>query len=213
MEKELPIYRIEIDELNIESGVDFISLVDEPAMEVDWMAFSKKNQTMEFKADKDKKMLYGVFIIPDKKIERYHPDGNFYVVFEKDQIEKIVRKYNKNNLNRNVNFQHGDNIVDAYVVENFITSDRIKANFGFEIPNGAWVGSIYVESDEFWETYVKTETVRGFSIQMRWDKLTQLNMSSQDNTNDIHDEMLSLMKSDCSIEELYNKLEVLFKKK
>jgi uncharacterized protein (DUF2267 family) len=134
-------------------------------MEVNWLKLNK--QKLEFRADKDKKMLYGVFIMPEQKIERFDANlGKYYVVFEKDVIEKIVKKFNKNNYNRNINFQHGDNMVKAFVVENFIASDRIKPNFGFEIPEGAWVGSVYIEDNDFWDTYVKTDSLQGFSIEI-----------------------------------------------
>ena len=55
--KKLPIYEIIIDENDDESGVDFISLVDEPAMELNWLKFNKEIK-LEFKADKEKKLLY-----------------------------------------------------------------------------------------------------------------------------------------------------------
>lgn len=175
-EKEIPVFKVQIDENDMETGVHMISLVDEPAMEVNWLKLNK--QKLEFKADKDKKMLYGVFIMPDQKIERWDPAmGKYYVVFEKPEIEKIVKKFNRNNFNRNINFMHGENMVNAFVVENFVVSERVKANFGFEVPEGAWAGSVYIESDEFWETYVKTDSLQGFSIEIV-SKLTKMEMSS-----------------------------------
>jgi hypothetical protein len=164
-EEKYPVYKVEIDENDMETGVHMISLVDEPAMEVNWLKLSK--QKLEFKADKEKKMLYGVFIMPNQQIERFDPIiGKYYVVFEKDEIEKIVKKFNKNNYNRNVNFMHGENMVNAFVVENFIVSERVNANFGFEVPDGAWAGSIHIENDDFWNTYVKTDSLKGFSIEI-----------------------------------------------
>jgi hypothetical protein len=165
MEK-LPVYQIEIDENDETTGVDFISLVDEPAMELNWLKFNKEYR-IEFKADSDKKLLYGVFIVPDKLIYRNDERmGEYYTYFSKDTIQKIVKKFNKNNFNKNINFQHGDNKVNGYVVENFITSDLMKADFGFEVPVGSWVGSVYIEDNEFWQDYIKTGDLKGFSVEI-----------------------------------------------
>jgi hypothetical protein len=167
MEK-LPIYDVIIND-DDESGVDFISLVDEPAMEMSWLKFSSDSLVeQDFSIDKDKKMLYGVFIAADKLVYRVDElRGEYYSRFKKDQIGKIIKKFNKNNFNRNINFQHGDNIVKAYVVDNFQTSDLIKADFGYDVPDGSWAGSVYIEDDEFWKDYVKTGSLKGFSVELR----------------------------------------------
>jgi|694.fasta_scaffold46812_3 hypothetical protein len=175
MEKKLPVYQIEIDENDETTGVDFISLVDEPAMELNWLKFNKEVK-LEFKADKDKKLLYGVFIVPDKMIYRNDDRmGEYYTYFSKDTIEKIVKKFNKNNFNKNINFQHGDNRVNGFVVENFITSPMLKADFGFEIPEGSWVGSVYIEDDNFWQNYIKNGDLNGFSVEII-SKLQKIDM-------------------------------------
>ena len=176
MNKKIPIYQIEIDENDETTGVDFISLVDESAMELNWLKFNKEVK-LEFKADKDKKLLYGVFIVPDKMIYRSDDRlGEYYTYFSKDTIEKIVRKFNKNNYNKNINFQHGDNRVNGFVVENFITSPMLKADFGFEVPEGSWVGSVYIEDDNFWQSYIKNGDLNGFSVEII-SKLQKMDMS------------------------------------
>ena len=164
MEK-LPVYEIIIDENDELTGVDFISLVDDPAMELNWIKMEK--QKIQFKADKKKKMVYGVFIVPDKMIYREDPQmGQYYTFFSKDTIEMIVKKFNKNNFNKNINFQHGDNKVKGFVVENFITSDKIKVDFGFEVPDGSWVGSVHIEDEMFWNDFIETESLKGFSVEI-----------------------------------------------
>ena len=176
MEKKLPVYQIEIDENDETTGVDFISLVDEPAMELNWLKFNKEYR-IEFKADSDKKLLYGVFIVPDKLIYRNDERmGEYYTYFSKDTIQKIVKKFNKNNYNKNINFQHGDNKVNGFVVENFITSNLLKADFGFEVPEGSWVGSVYIEDENFWQDFIKTGDLKGFSVEII-SKLSKMDFS------------------------------------
>lgn len=210
--ENIPVFKVIIDENDEMTGVDMISLVDEPAMEVNWLKMSKL-QNLDFQANKDKKMLYGVFIMPDQKIERYDESlgGKYYVVFEKTEIEKIVKKFNKNNFNKNINFMHGDMMVEGYVVENFITSDKIKANFGFEVPEGAWVGSVYIENDDFWNDYVKTDMLRGFSIEIKsWLVESQMKKEKYDNRL-LPDEIEEIRKSivaatDTDVDEILNEV-------
>ena len=205
MEKEIPVFKIIIDEKDEITGVNMISLVDEPAMEVSWLKMSKM-KNLQFEANKDKKLLYGVFIMPDQKIERWDEGlGKYYVIFEKPEIEKIVKKFNKNNFNKNINFMHGENMVEGYVVENFITSDKVKANYGFEVPEGAWCGTVYIESDEFWETYVKSGELNGFSIEIKsW--LVEHEMSKHPLLEQLHDELMDLLKQDMDDDEIYEKI-------
>lgn len=190
---KLPVYEIIIDENDDISGVDFISLVDEPAMDFNWIKFNKNEpQRLEFKGDKKKKMVYGVFITPDKMIYRDDEKmGKYFTYFSKDTIETIVKKFNKNNYNKNINFMHGDNTVNGYVVENFITSDKIKADFGFEIPEGSWVGSIHIEDENFWNDFIETETLKGFSVEI----LSQL-VKQDFSDNKQYDDLLEILKSD-----------------
>ena len=203
---EIPVYKVIIDEDDEITGVDMISLVDEPAMEVSWLKMAKMKD-LQFEANKDKKMLYGVFIMPDQKIERFDESlGKYYVIFEKPEIEKIVKKFNKNNFNKNINFMHGDNMVEGYVVENFITSDKVKANYNFEVPEGAWCGSVYIESDDFWETYVKSGSLNGFSIEIKsW--LVEHQMSKYSLLEQLHKELMDILnEKDMTDDEIYEKI-------
>jgi hypothetical protein len=160
----LPIFEIILNDE--EQGVDFISLVDEPAMNVDFLKFNK-NEQFYFKAERDKKMLYGVFIMADFPVYRNTEKwGEIYTLFKPDTILKIQKRFNKKGYGRNINFNHGDNIVKAYVVDDFIVSDLIKPNFGFDVNVGSWCGSIFVEDDDFWNNYVKNDIVKGFSVEL-----------------------------------------------
>lgn len=210
MDKKIPIYPIEIDENDEVTGVDFISLVDEPAMEVSWLKFSKEHK-IEFRADSDKKLLYGVFIVPDKLIPRSDEvRGKYYTVFYKDEIKKIVKKFNKNNYNKNINFQHGNNRVNGYVVENFITSELFKTNFGFDVLDGSWVGTVYIEDDNFWKEYIKTGELKGFSVEVVTKMVSS--MSRAERTDELYDKLLTIIGDENKpINEVYNNLETLFK--
>lgn len=218
MDKSLPIFDVLINDKD-ESGVDFISLVDEPAMELDWLVFSYNTEVdifeLDFTVDKEKKMLYGVFIIADKLTYRNDKKkGEYYVRFRPDQIEKIVRKFSKSNNNKNINFQHGDNIVKAHVVDSFITNDMVKVDFGYEVPSGSWVGSIHIEDDEFWQNYIKTGSLKGFSVELR-SQLIKTEFTSEYFKEDMkvegtYEKIKEMVFSGKTEDEIYDELSGLF---
>ena len=70
MEKKIPTYRIVVNPDDEKTGVYAVSLVDEPAIEVDWIKLSKDIKDFEFSVNKDKQMLFGPLLIPNKLIYR-----------------------------------------------------------------------------------------------------------------------------------------------
>lgn len=171
MKKDLPIYDIVLDDENLQHGVGMISLVDDPAIRVNWIKLAKESPIM-FKSDKDKQLLYGPFLIPNMLIyRRDERNGEYYVRFSAEEIDKIATKFNEDLNNKNINFMHTDVMVDAFVAQNWIiegNQDKSK-NFGFDLPEGTWFGSVKVKDEQFWNEMVKNEEVKGFSVEILAD--------------------------------------------
>ena len=69
-DKKIPLVYLTIDD-DDESGVDFVSLVDEPAIERDFMAFSKVKEPYKFRVkDEEKRIITGPFMIASLPIYR-----------------------------------------------------------------------------------------------------------------------------------------------
>ena len=173
--KKLKTYKVSIDtSLESESGVSVISLVDEPAIQINWVALNKEKMVdFEFKANKDKQILTGPFLIPNFPILRSNEINGvkeyFNIIFETEVIASIANKFNKSNNNTMISKDHNGEIINsAYLGENWIIEDS-KADksslYGFELPVGTWFGSIHIEDENFWNEYVKTGKVNGFSVE------------------------------------------------
>jgi predicted secreted protein len=155
-----------------ESGVDFIALVDAPAVEKLWLAFNKqKDVDFQFKIqDQEKRIVSGFFMIADLPIVRSNDQGEkFYVVFKKDTINKIVNKFFKHGYSNNINIMHNknDEADGVYVIESLIIDKErgINTPQGFdEVPDGSWWGSMRVENNELWEQ-IKAGVFNGFSVE------------------------------------------------
>jgi hypothetical protein len=183
--RELPIYDIKLTDDS--QGVGFISLVDVPAIGVDWIKLSNESQ-LSFKADKEKQLLYGPFLIPNKLIYRHDEKmGEYYVRFSKEEIEKIASKFNEDLNNKNINFQHSDQKVEAFVASNWmIEGEHDKShNMGFDLPEGTWFGGVKVKDLSFWTDKVKTDEVRGFSVEILADLELALKNKEQKMENKI----------------------------
>lgn len=179
MNKDLPIYDVVLTDDN--QGVGFISLVTTPAIGVDWIKLNK-TQTLNFKANKDKQMLWGPFLIPNMLIYRFDDKiGEYFVRFSKEQIAIIAEKFSEDLNSKNINFQHTDQKVEAFVSENWIIEgDNDKSmNFGFDLPEGSWFGGVKVRDENFWIDKVKTNEVKGFSVEILADLELQLKNNEQ----------------------------------
>lgn len=205
MEK-LPLYRIVINEDDELTGVDFISLVDEPAIEVNWLAFSSVH--FDFKVEKDKQILYGPLMITDKIMYRNDDiRGEYNVKFLKQDIESIVKKFSKNNFNNNISFMHSGQVVKGTLVEHFIVREGMTVP-GFEnIPDGTWMGRVYIEDEKFWMDYVKTDIVKGFSIEI--NGLLQRQEFSKEVS--LWSEIENIVTSNISDEEMIDRITDIFK--
>lgn len=138
---------------------------------------------LNFKADKDKQMLYGPFLIPNMLIYRKDDKiGEYNVRFSSEQIGKISSKFNSNDNNKNINFQHTDKMVEAFVDSNWLVGEGDESKtYGFDLPEGTWFGGVKITDSKFWEENVKSNIVNGFSVEISAD--LQLKLSETKNNN------------------------------
>lgn len=168
MEKILPIYELSIND-DDEVGVNFISIVDRPAIEKSWQVFE---QTKELKfeiKDKEKRIVSGPAMIANLPIyRRDKARGEYYVIFKPESIRKIAERYFRNRFTNNVNMNHANVTDGVFVFESFIIDKErgIKTPEGFdELPDGSWFISMKIDNEDVWENFVKTGTLTGFSVE------------------------------------------------
>ena len=172
MDKSLPIYKMVIDPDKEDSGVDFIALVDAPAIQVNWFAFDNH---VRFKADTERKIIVSPAMIPDLPIyRRTEKMGEFYVVFDKEQINLMQEKFMEKSFLHNINEMHdGTKVLDGIIMKNSWVSDEqmgIKAPEMFsELPDGTWFISYKFKDDAMWQRFVKDGEFKGVSVEGMFD--------------------------------------------
>lgn len=151
---------------NDEYGVYAISLVDEPAIEVDFVALNKDRILLARVQDGEKRMLYGPALIPNQAIVRYDKQGQkYFIKYSPETIEKTAQEFLKRNLHHNHTVQHELPVAGLTVVESWIKQGADKGQeFGFDLPDGTWMIGVKVEDETTWEA-VKQGVLKGFSIE------------------------------------------------
>jgi hypothetical protein len=90
MEK-LPIYKVELKDG--EEGIYCTSLVDAPAIEVDFIALSKGYSNIKLAVNEEKRIVTGPLLIPDQLIfRRDERRGNYYLMWTADEIVRQHRQ-------------------------------------------------------------------------------------------------------------------------
>ena len=156
-----------LDEEDLDAGVEAISIVESPAIESDFVAL--KNQEIKLaEVDKEKKILMGALLIPDKPIYRNGSEGEYYIFFSKDTIVKASQMFLQNGNQSRSTLEHAQALNGLTLVESWIVEDKAKdktALYGLDVPVGTWMGSVKVNNEDVWNEYVKTNKVKGFSIE------------------------------------------------
>ena len=163
----MKIIELILDEEQEDAGVEAISIVESPAIESDFIAL--KDQEIKLaQVDGDKKILMGALLIPNKPIYRNGAEGEYYIYFSKDTVQKASQMYLKNGYQNNSTLEHAETLNGLTLVESWLVEDEVQdksRKYGLNVPVGTWMGAVKVNNDEIWQEYVKTNKVKGFSIE------------------------------------------------
>jgi len=159
-------------------GVFAVSLVEEPAIEEDFVALSTDRIELKV-ADEERKVVVGLALVPEKKIYRFMQGKEFNIFFSKETISKAQELYMKKlNLN-NVTAEHEEKVTGASVIESWIVEDskNDKTNlYNLKATEGSWAIMMKIDNEELWGK-VKSGEFKGFSIEGIFGGFEQLEAS------------------------------------
>jgi hypothetical protein len=169
MAKDLPLYKITIDEEYSEGedlGIDMIAFTSKPAVMVKGMAFNSA-QIFHFK-DEPKMRIVAPAMIP-MNIYRNDEGEEYYVQFTEQEIENIYSKFMQDLNNQNLfNLEHTDKKVPAYILEAWIVEnpkeDKAFSSYGIDVPKGTLMLTAQITDKEYYSKLVESDQV-GFSIE------------------------------------------------
>jgi len=160
-----------LDDQQLASGIDAISIVEAPAIESNFIAL-KSHEIKFAQVDAEKRILMGPILIPDKPIYRKQVMNGemqeFYVYFSKNTVSRASQMFLMKGNQGKATLEHDMALQGICMVESWIKEDMEKdksAIYGMNDPIGTWMGCLKVTNDEIWNDYVKTGRVKGFSIE------------------------------------------------
>jgi len=168
---KLPLYELMIED-EATDEIFAISLVESPAIELDFQYFGK--EAIRFaEVSKDKRLIMGPILVPDKRILRIDGEGKEYEVFFKPStVRRLSQMYLERKYNDSATIEHDKKVKGLTLVESWIVDNKFQdksKSYGFQVPEGSWMGTFLVdrspEGERIWDDYVKTGKVKGFSIE------------------------------------------------
>ena len=193
-----------IDDFNPGNGISAISLVKNPAIMLNFFAFSKDEtkKVQQFKfADEDKRIITGPVMLADRDIARMGDDGEmFNVYFSAETIEKLSQLFLIKGKQSSATFEHETTINGVTVTESWLVKDPTndKANaMGFDVTPGSWMASMKIDDEDIWQR-IKSGEVKGFSVEGYFEDSKQTNTMDMIKTQikEFFNEMLSNSKSE-----------------
>lgn len=162
----LPTYELKINPDN-DSFVDAIALVDQPAIESNFIAFSKEQKGLTFNMDDQRMELLGAAMIPNMLIYRRDNNGNEYnVFFSSDTIRQIAQVFSKNSFQKNMNLEHTSVEAHSFVYQSYLVDSTkgMTSPLNLNLPDGSWVVGVKVTDKNVWND-IKSGKLSGFSVE------------------------------------------------
>lgn len=178
-------------------GLQAVSLVDRPAIETNFLKF--KSQKIFCSINPSKHILTGPALVADMPIYRrnFVTGEEYYVIFSKDTIAKLVERYSKNNMLNSVNLQHdadsfttGATLVESY----FVDKERGIAPKEFDLADGSWVCSFKITDEDLWNKIITTDKFNGFSVEVIANLEEKLQAETEKTNTDIDDLIDEMLK-------------------
>ena len=185
----MEIIELIIDENEEYSGIEAISVVESPAIEEEFIALKNQDKIRLAEVSKEKRLLMGAALIPEKPIYRKTDENEFYIYFSKETVAKASQMFLKAGNQSQATMEHNDQKLDGMtIVESWLIEDNVhdkSRKYGLDMPIGTWMVAMKVDNDDIWNNYVKEGKVKGFSIEGYFaDKLNRPQDKQKDTYSD-----------------------------
>lgn len=162
----LPVFEALVDDEG--TGMTCISLVHDPAVERNFLAFSEK-KPMSFSVNSDeKRLILGPVMIADLPIYRRNEEmGEYYIVYTADTIKKMAQKYLSEGFQNKISVVHNGELLEGIEMTQWFIKDSangINPSSFSDLSDGTLFCEFHVLNDEVWE-FIKSGELLGFSLE------------------------------------------------
>ena len=162
----IPVFAVNVDDPGC--SISTMSLVDDPAMSIDMVCFSKE-QNMKFSIqDEVQHNILTCLVRVDFPILRLTEDGNpYYIVFNKDTAKVLCQRLMTDGMQQNISVDHNGKLIKGiHLQEVFIKDSSLGISpVGFEeAADGSLMGVYHIEDDALWNDCIEGR-FKGISIE------------------------------------------------
>lgn len=160
-----------------ETGMMKISLVDDPAVMSDFLAFDNHRKMQMYSVTDDaRRLVRGVVMRADFPIYRRDDRlGEYYIIYKPETIRLMAEKYLAESRQNDVNVMHSTDVDGVQMVQWFIKGDGVSVNGFDDIADGSLFAEFHIVNDKVWEA-VREGTFRGFSLEGYFDLAPEQNL-------------------------------------
>lgn len=164
----LPLWEAKINMSDDDTGMFCVSLVDAPATESNFLAFSKEEKLITYSVqDEEQRKVFGLVMAADMPIYRIGKGGyEYYMVYSRETLADMMEKYFAQGFQNNVDTMHNFEMEDGITLTQMFVKDTEKgvSPKGFEdYADGSIFAEYKIHNDEVWNS-IKNGEYKGFSL-------------------------------------------------
>ena len=153
----IPVFAVNVD--SEDCTITTISLVDEPAMELQMQMFDKK-ETVKFSLqDEVKHNIVSCIVRTDFPILRLTPEGNpYYIVFNRETSEILCQRLMRDGFQQNISLDHNGKLIEGIQLQEVFIKDSNRgiSPVGFEeAAEGSLFGVYHITDDQLWKDCIE----------------------------------------------------------
>ena len=199
-----------------DKGVYAISVVENPAMQSNFITLSEQTKIKLAEVDEKKFLLAGVVLVPEREVYRNQGGKEFNIVFSKDTIEGVANNFLKQGYQNNSSVEHETKIDGVSIVQSWVVKDpeQDTANaYGLpkeDIKEGSWIVLYKCDNKDIYNKALNGE-IKGFSIDGLFS-LEKVNLKSEfkmkEEFEKLKNDLLGVFKTALSSEKPTEEVEV-----
>lgn len=153
----IPVFAVNVE--SEDCTITTISLVDEPAMELQMQMFDKK-ETVKFSLqDEVKHNIVSCIVRTDFPILRLTPEGNpYYIVFNRETSEILCQRLMRDGFQQNISLDHNGKLIEGIQLQEVFIKDSNRgiSPIGFEeAAEGSLFGVYHITDDALWKDCIE----------------------------------------------------------
>ena len=190
----IPVFAVNVD--SEDCTITTISLVDEPAMELQMQMFDKK-ETVKFSLqDEMKHNIISCIVRTDFPILRLTPEGNpYYIVFNRETSEILCQRLMRDGFQQNISLDHNGKLIEGIQLQEVFIKDSNRgiSPVGFEeAAEGSLFGVYHITDDALWKDCIEGR-FGGVSLESYID-LQKFNKIDNKKTKNIMSKIKEVLK-------------------